>query len=78
MKEGSTIPGTLTPAAAPCAPMNLDALLTVEEFAAWSKTPLRTVRARLRTMPGVIRESRKCVRIHPRTYLEIRLKKAIR
>ncbi len=78
MKESATIPETLAPTAPLCAPMNLDALLTVEEFAAWSKTPLRTVRARLRTMPGVIHESRKCVRIHPRTYLETRLKKAIR
>lgn len=60
------------------APMDLDALLTVEQFAAWAQTPLRTVRARLQTMPGVIRESRKCVRIHPRTYLESRLKKSLR
>ena len=59
-------------------PMDLDALLTVEEFAAWVKTPLRTVRARLATMPGVIRESRKCVRIHPRTYLEMRLRKTLK
>ena len=57
--------------------MNLDDLLTVEQFAAWTQTPLRTVRARLASMPGVIRESRKCVRIHPRTYLETRLKKKI-
>jgi hypothetical protein len=54
--------------------INLDDLLTVEEFAAWSKTPVATVRKRLPSLPGVVRESRKCVRIHPRTYLEKRLK----
>jgi len=59
-------------------PIQLDALLTVEEFADWVKTPVATVRKRLATMPGVIRESRKCVRIHPRTYLEMRLRKTIR
>ena len=59
-------------------PIHLDALLTVEEFAAWQQTPVATVRKRLATMPGVIRESRKCVRIHPRTYLEMRLRKTIR
>ena len=53
---------------------NLDDLLTPEEFAAWQKTPLATVRKRLASMPGVVRESRQCVRIHPRTYLASRLK----
>jgi hypothetical protein len=55
--------------------MDLDALLTVAQFAAWQQVPERTVRKRLASMPGVIQESRECVRIHPRTYLEARLKK---
>ena len=55
--------------------MDLDALMTVEQFAAWLQVPARTVRKRLASMPGVIQESRKCIRIHPRTYLEVRLKK---
>jgi hypothetical protein len=56
-------------------PVNLDDLLTPEQFAQWQQVPLATVRKRLTTMPGVIRESRECVRIHPRTYLESRLKR---
>ena len=59
-------------------PIQLDNLLTVEQFAAWQQSPVATVRKRLATMPGVIRESRKCVRIHPRTYLETRLRKTIK
>lgn len=57
------------------APMDLDALLTVAQFAAWQQTPERSVRRRLASMPGVIRETRELVRIHPRTYLEKRLHK---
>jgi hypothetical protein len=55
--------------------MNLDDLLTVEQFATWQQVPVSTIRKKLPTMPGVIRESREHVRIHPRTYLECRLKK---
>jgi len=55
---------------------DLDALLTVAQFAAWQQTPIVTVRKRLASMPGVVRESRQCIRIHPRTYLESRLKKS--
>jgi len=58
--------------------VHLDALLTVEQFAAWQQAPEATVRKRLASMPGVIRESREFVRIHPRTYLEARLKKMAR
>jgi len=54
---------------------SLDSVLTVEQFAAWQQTPVATIRKKLAVMPGVIRESRKHVRIHPRTYLETRLKK---
>jgi len=55
--------------------MSLDSLLTPEQFAVWQQMPLATVRKKLAKMPGVIRESRKCIRIHPRTYLEARLKR---
>jgi hypothetical protein len=56
----------------------LDVLLTVEQFAAWVQSPVSTVRKRLFMTPGVIRESRKSIRIHPRTYLEAKLGKAIK
>lgn len=48
-------------------------MLTLAQFAAWKQTPEDTVRRSLDTMPGVVREGRKCVRIHPRTYLAGRL-----
>jgi hypothetical protein len=51
-----------------CSPMDLDALMTVEQFAAWQQVNEREVRKRLHSLPGVVRESRKWVRIHPRTY----------
>ena len=55
--------------------MNLDAMLTVEEFAGWQKVSAAWVRRRLARLPGVVREGRKHVRIHPRTYLEARLRR---
>ncbi|MEN6533335.1 MAG: hypothetical protein ABFD89_06710 [Bryobacteraceae bacterium] len=59
-------------------PINLDDLLTVEQFAAWRQEPVSLVRKRLAYMPGVVRESRENVRVHPRTYLEGMLKKGRR
>ena len=53
--------------------IDLDALLTPEQFAQWVGESELWVRRRLASLPGVIRESRKHVRIHPRTYLEKRL-----
>lgn len=52
----------------------LDALLTPAQFAAWIGESEYWVRRRLASLPGVIREGRKHVRIHPRTYLEKRLR----
>ncbi|HTV42595.1 MAG TPA: hypothetical protein VMF08_18665 [Candidatus Sulfotelmatobacter sp.] len=49
-------------------------MLTVDQFAEWQQCSVRWVRMRLSILPGVIRESREHVRIHPRTYLEARLK----
>ena len=57
-------------------PFDQDELMTVEQFAAWQKCSVAWVRARLAVLPGVIRETREHVRIHPRTYLDSRLKKS--
>jgi hypothetical protein len=54
--------------------VNLDDLLTPAEFGEWIGESESWVRRRLGSIPGVIRESRKHIRIHPRTYLEKRLK----
>ena len=54
--------------------IDLDSLLTPAEFGRWVGQSESWVRRRLGTIPGVIRESRKRIRIHPRTYLEKRLK----
>ena len=53
--------------------VNLDALLTPAQFAQWLGESEYWVRRRLASLPDVIREGRKHVRIHPRTYLERRL-----
>jgi hypothetical protein len=55
----------------------LDSLLTIEQFAAWQSCKLAWVRKRIRSLPGVICESREHIRIHPRTYLEKKLKTKI-
>ena len=57
--------------------IDLNAMLTVEEFADWQQVQPSWVRNRLASLPGVIRESRKHVRIHPKTYIESRLKRKI-
>ena len=51
----------------------LDGLLTPAQFAQWIGESESWVRRRLASLPGVIREGRKHIRIHPRTYLEKRL-----
>jgi len=53
--------------------IDLDALLTPADFGRWIGESESWVRRRLGSIPGVIRESRKHIRIHPRTYLEKRL-----
>jgi hypothetical protein len=57
--------------------INLDDLLTPAQFAKWVGESESWVRQRLCSLPGVIREGRKHIRIHPRTYLEKRLKNKI-
>jgi len=64
MNEPKQIPGCLP------AGFDLDSLLTVEQAAIWKQINLATFRKRLAVMPGVIRDSRECVRIHPKTHLE--------
>ncbi len=54
--------------------IDLDSLLTPAQFAQWIGESEGWVRRRLEFLPGVIREGRKHVRIHPRTYLEKRLR----
>jgi hypothetical protein len=69
---------TRTRAHRPIPHIILDDLLTPAEFAAWLGESENWVRRRLASLPGVIRESRKHIRIHPRTYVEKRLKFQIR
>lgn len=52
-----------------------DSILTREEFRIWQGFTEGWLSKHIRRLPGVIRESKKVVRIHPRTYLERRLKK---
>ena len=54
--------------------IDLDDLLTPAQFGQWVGESEGCVRRRLGSIPGVIREGRKHIRIHPRTYLEKRLK----
>jgi len=51
----------------------LDSMLTPKQFCLWARESLRWWYANWAALPGVIRESRKHVRIHPRTYLDRRL-----
>jgi hypothetical protein len=67
MKPPRQIPGCLPHG------YDLDSLLTVEQFSVWQQSPESTTRKRLSVTPGVIRQSRKSVRIHPRTFLELTL-----
>lgn len=57
---------------------DLDRPMTLSEFAKWLGIGEGWVRKRLRLLPGVIRESREMVRVHPRTYLDARLRKGVR
>jgi hypothetical protein len=51
--------------------VDLDRPMTVEEFALWFGVEPVLVRRRLASLPGVIRHSRKIVRIIPRFYSEL-------
>lgn len=58
----------------PNAGTDLDRPMTLPEFARWLGVEEGWVRKRLRILPGVIIESREMVRVHPRTYLDLRLR----
>lgn len=47
-------------------------MLTPQQFCAWQQVTRRWFSARSSTLPGVVIESRKQIRIHPRTYLDKR------
>jgi len=51
----------------------MDSMLTPEQFAIWQQITPVIARDRIPSMPGAVIESRKCVRIHPRTYLAAKL-----
>jgi hypothetical protein len=53
---------------------DLDSLLTVEQFATWRQISPLTAQRKISNTPGVIIESREDIRIHPRTYLDARIK----
>jgi len=69
MKTVSQIPG--------CLPKNftLDSLLTPGQFAIWQQINESTVRSAFPKTKGVIKRSRKQILIHPRTFLELTIKK---
>lgn len=50
-------------------PVDLDRLMTVEEFAVWRRVSVDWVRRRKGRLPGRISQSRKDWVIHPRAYL---------
>jgi hypothetical protein len=54
---------------------SLDSLLTVEQFAMWRRLSVLVARRKLPITPGVIRYSKRDIQIHPRTYLDKKLKK---
>ena len=49
---------------------DLDSMLTPDQFCAWQQVSREWFGSRIGILPGVIRESRKAIRIHPRTYLD--------
>ena len=54
---------------------DLDSMLTPEQFCAWRGVGREWFGSRIGMLPGVIRESRKAIRIHPRTYLDKSVRK---
>lgn len=49
---------------------SLDSLLTREEFCIWRRVSLEWLKPRVRILPGVVMESQKVFKIHPRSYLD--------
>lgn len=53
---------------------SLDSLLTREEFCIWRRVSLEWLKPRVRILPGVVIESQKVFKIHPRSYLDKAIK----
>lgn len=53
----------------------VDDVITLEQAAAWLQVPLAWLKERSRVTPGVITETNKVKRFHPRTYLDARLRR---
>lgn len=68
-QDGKQIPGCLPPG------YDLDALLTPEQFCLWQQCGRNWFSARKYILRGVITHSREMVRVHPRTYLELSMKR---
>ena len=72
MKPASQIPGCLPKG------FNLDSLLTIPQFAIWRQVAESTARNQIHTgLVPAIKHSRADIRIHPRTYLELSLKRKL-
>lgn len=54
----------------------IDDVLTFEQAARWLDVAPSWLEKRARTLPGVIIESNKVKRFHPRTYLDKRFKRS--
>ena len=63
------LPGCLPPG------YDLDSLLTVEQFAIWRQKSVERVRNELPITKGVVGFTQKDKRIHPRTFLELSIKR---
>lgn len=55
------------------APIDLNAMMTPHQFCAWQHRSISWFRKHMKNLPGVVREGHD-VRIHPQTYLHMRLK----
>lgn len=72
-RDGEGVPKVLPCGQLPgCLPTGatLDSLLTREEFCIWKRVSLEWLKPRIAMIPGVVKESNKVLRIHPRTYLD--------
>jgi hypothetical protein len=72
-RDGDGVPKSVSRGQLPgCLPAghDLDSLLTREEFCIWRRVSLEWLKPRADMIPGVVRESQKVWRVHPRTYLE--------
>ena len=62
------LPGCLPPG------YTLDSLLDRQQFCIWRRVSLEWLKPRADMLPGIVKESQKVWRIHPRSYLENSMK----